>query len=247
MNNVYIYEHTLASKRYQKTLERLETRLTDLGLSGKIYRLAPMTRVEEIVRDEIRKKSKTIVAVGSDLLITRVAGLMAESEVPLAIIPIGENSICATSLGIDSENACRILAARRIVTLDLGKTNTGSIFLSQIAITANSPVILIDKEITARTEGSTNIQVVNVFPDDFGYRGPVASPEDGRLNAYILKTQTGFLKKDISQSSFVCQCLEFVSGPYKAILDGGLETTGVKEITVLPKALSVIVGKERKF
>jgi diacylglycerol kinase family enzyme len=247
MNNVYIYEHTLASKRYQKTLERLETRLTDLGLSGKIYRLAPMTRVEQIVRDEIRKKSKTIVAVGSDLLVSRVASLMAQSDIPLAIIPIGENSICATSLGIDSENACRILAARRIVTLDLGKTNTGSIFLSQISVTASNPVILIDKEITARTEGSTNIQVVNVLPDEFGYRGPVASPEDGRLNAYILKTQSGFLKKDISQSSFVCQCLEFVSGPYKAILDGGLETAGIKEITVLPKALSVIVGKERKF
>ena len=54
MNNVYIYEHTLASKRYQKTLERLETRLTDLGLSGKIYRLAPMTRVEEIEEAKMR-------------------------------------------------------------------------------------------------------------------------------------------------------------------------------------------------
>ena len=172
---------------------------------------------------------------------------MANSEIPLGIIPIGETSLCATALGIDSENACRILAARRIMTIDLGHTNTGAIFLSQISVTATNPVVLIDKQITATTEGKASIQVVNVLPDEYGYRGPVATPEDGRLNAYILKTQSNFLKKDISQSLFVCQKVELVSGPYVGILDGGLETAGVKEITVLPKALSVIVGKERKF
>lgn len=247
MNNVYIYDHILAAKRYQKTLERLETRLTDLGLSGKIYRLAPMTRVQEIVRDELKKASKTIIVVGSDRLITQVAGFMNESQTPLGIIPIGEGGICAKALGINSENACRILAARRIVRMDLGRVNTGAIFLSQLSVTANSPVLVIDGEITARTEGQTNIQIANVLPDDYGYQGPTVSPEDGRLNAYILKIQSGLFKKDVSQSSIACKHLEFSSGPYSVMLDGGFEVSGVKDVSIFPQALSVVVGKERKF
>jgi diacylglycerol kinase family enzyme len=247
MNNVYIYDHTLAAKRYQKTLERLETRLTDLGLSGKIYRLAPMTRVQEIVREELKKASKTIVVVGSDRLITQVAGCMNGTQTPLGIIPIGDGSVCANALGIDSENACRILAARRIVRIDLGRVDTGGIFLSQLTVTANSPVLVIDGEITARTEGQTNIQIANVLPDDYGYKGPIVSPEDGRLNAYILKIQNGLFKKDVSQSSITCKQIELSSGPYSVTLDGGLEVSGVKSVSISPQSLSVIVGKERKF
>lgn len=247
MNNVYIYEHTLTASRYQKTLARLETRLTDLGLGGKIYRLAPMTRVDDIIKDELRKAAKTIVVVGGDGLITRVAGLMAESAIPLAIIPVTDNVVSASALGINSENACRTLAARRIVRIDLGKVSGAPVFISEASITAVDPVIKIDDGVVARSTGITEIQVVNVLPDDYGYRGPVATPEDGRLNTYILKTESGFLKKDISQSSIICKRVEFMSGPYKAVLDGGLEVEGVREITVLPQALSVIVGKERKF
>lgn len=247
MSNIYIYEHTLGTKRYQKTLEKLETRLTDLGISGKIYRLAPMTRVEEIVRDELKKSPKTIVVVGSDTLFTKVAGLLLGKTIPLAMIPLGEDSLCATALGITSENACRTLAARRLVTLDVGTTNTGVFFLSQLVVTTSHPVIKIDTELTARADGLTNIQITNVLPDDYGYQGVKASPEDGQLNMYILKTESGFLKKDVSQSSIACRKVEFISGPYTAVIDGGVRVEGITEVSIMPKALTVIVSKERRF
>lgn len=247
MNNVYIYDHSLASKKYQKSLEKLETRLTDLGLSGKIYRLAPMTRVQEIIRDELKKSAKTIVVVGGDQLITKVAGLMAGNQVPLGVIPIGETTICANALGIDSENACRVLAARRIICMDLGRVNSGEIFLSQLSLSAKNLKIKIDDQITASVEGNTNIQIANVLPDNYGYKGLIVSPEDGRLNAYIFKIESGIFKKDISQSSIACKRLEILSGPYSAILDGSLEVKGIKEVTIFPQAISVIVGKERGF
>lgn len=247
MTNVYIYDHLLTGSRYQKTLERLETRLTDLGLSGKIYRLGPMTRVSEIVRDEIRKAAKTITVVGGDALITKVASLMAQCSIPMAIIPLEKESACALALGITLETACRTLAARRIVRIDLGQTDTGVIFLSEITFSSKNPVLRFDTGITASTEGAAEIQVVNVLPDDFGYKGPQPSPEDGRLNTYILRTESGFLKKDISQSSIPCQGVEFLSGPMKGTIDGQVAVEKVSKVTVLPKALSVIVGKERKF
>lgn len=247
MTNVYIYDHALSGSRYQKTLERLETRLTDLGLSGKIYRLGPMTRVNEIIRDEIRKAAKTITVVGGDALITKVASLMAGCEIPLAIIPLEKESACALALGINLESACRILAARRIVRIDLGRTDSGATFLSEITFSARNPMIRIDGGITASTEGAAEIQVVNVLPDEFGYRGSRPSPEDGRLNAYILKTESGFLKKGISQSSIVCREIEILSGPLAGVIDGQLSVDKVTKISLIPRALSVIVGKERNF
>ncbi len=247
MTNVYIYDHLLSGPRFQKTLERLETRLTDLGLSGKIYRLGPMTRVNEIVRDEIRKQAKTITVVGGDALITKVAGLMAGCDIPLAIIPLEKESSCALSLGISLESACRILAARRIVRIDLGQTNTGAIFLSEISFAMRNPQLRIDGGIVASTEGQAEVQIVNVLPDEYGYRGSRPSPEDGRLNAYILKTESGFLKKGISQSSIVCREIEFLSGPCDGVIDGQSTVEKVSKVGLIPKALSVIVGKERNF
>lgn len=247
MTNVYLYDHALSGPRYQKTLERLETRLTDLGLSGKIYRLGPMTRVETIVRDELRKAAKTITVVGGDILISKVAGLLAGSDTPLGIIPLEKESACALALGINLESACRTLAARRVVRVDLGVANEDTIFLSELSFKVKDPVLKIDGGLVATTQGMAEIQIVNVLPDDFGYRGPQPSPEDGKLNAYILKTQSGFLKKDVSQSSIACQEIEFLSGPYQGMADGGVGVEKVLRVTIVPKALSVIVGKERNF
>lgn len=247
MSNIYIYDYNLGTKRYQKALEKLETRLTDLGLSGKIYRLAPMMRVEDIIKEELKKTPKTIIVVGGDDLFTKVAGLLIGKSMPLAIIPLGEDSVCAAALGVTSDNACPTLAARRILTLDIGTTDTSNFFLSQIVIKTSNPVIKIDQELTARAEGMTSIQIANLLPDDYGYQGVKVSPEDGQLNMYILKTEGGFLKKDVSQSSIACREIEFVSGPYEGIIDGNVKVSNIKEITVVPKALTVIVSKERKF
>lgn len=247
MNNVYLYDPELAAKKYQKLLERLETRLTDLGLAGKIYRLGPMTRVGEIIREEIRKKAKTITVVGGDALMTEAAGFLATTEIPLGLIPLGEESVSAMALGITLENGCKTLAARRIVRIDLGQTDSGGIFLSNLCIAARNPQIKIDNAITASVEGQADIQITNILCDDYGYRGSAPLPDDGKLNAYILKTESGFLKKEVSQSSIVCQHVELLSGPYQAIADGGLKIQNVKKVFVLPHALSIIVGKERKF
>ncbi len=247
MNNVYLYDAALAGKKYQKLLERLETRLTDLGLAGKIYRLGPMTRVAEIMRDEIRKKAKTITVVGGDTLMTQAAGCLATTDIPLGLIPLGEESVSALSLGITLENGCKTLAARRIVRIDLGQTDTGAMFLSSLSLKAVNPQLKIDNGITASVDGAADIQVTNILSDDYGYRGSAPLPDDGRLNVYILKTEAGFLKKDISQSSIACNQVEFLTGPYSAVADGGLSIEQVKKVFVLPQALSVIVGKERKF
>lgn len=246
MTNIYIYDQELSGRRYQKLLERLETRLTDLGIGGKIYRLAPMTRLESAIKDELAKKPKTIVAVGGDALISRLAGLIAGTKIPLGVIPIGASMI-ADGFGITTENACKTLAARRIVSLDIGRVDGQHFFVCRAVINAINPSLILDGELTVEAEGKALIEAVNITGDEYGYLGSQPLADDGRLNAYILKTEKGLLRKDISQSAFICKQLEIVKGATKIELDGATEINSARSIEVVPGLLTVIVGKERKF
>jgi hypothetical protein len=246
MNNIYVYDQELSGRRYQKLLEQLETRLTDLGIGGKIYRLGPMTRLEDMAREELARHPKTLVAVGGDILISRLAGLMTGSKIPLGVIPIGK-SMVADAFGISLESACRTLAARRIIDLDVGRIDNQQSFVCRAVIEANNPILVLDNDLNVSATGKVIIEVVNVMGDEYGYRGAQPKADDGRLNVYILKTETGLLKRDISQSAFVCRKLLIKSGLTKIEVDGGIPLAGAKEIEVVPKIFSAIVGKDRKF
>jgi len=246
MNNIYVYDHELSGRRYQKLLEQLETRLTDLGIGGKIYRLGPMTSIESMAREELARHPKTLVAVGGDILISRLAGLMAGSKTPLGIIPIGKSMI-ADAFGINLESACRALAARRIINLDVGKIDNQQFFVCRTVIEAKDPALVLDNKLNVFASGKVTLEIVNAMGDEYGYRGAQPSADDGQLNVYILKTESGILKKDISQSAFVCKKLLIKSGLIKIEVDGGIPLQSAKEIEVVPKIFSAIVGKDRKF
>lgn len=246
MNNVYFYDQELSGRRHQKFLEQLETRLTDLGISGKICRLGPMTRIEEMVRQELAKKPKTIIVVGSDSLATRVASVMSGSLIPLAVIPVGK-SLIAEAFGVNTENACKTLAARRIVRLDLGRVDNAYSFVCRALIQAIDPVISLDGELSVSAEGRVIIEIVNIVGDQYGYRGARPDPNDGKLNVYILKTENGLMRKEVSQSAFVCRQVHIVRGVTSLRLDDALEINGAKDITISSQGLEAIVGRERLF
>lgn len=246
MNNVYFYDQELSGRRHQKFLEQLETRLTDLGINGKICRFGPMTRVEESVRQELAKKPKTIIVVGSDALASRVASVLSGTNIPMAIIPIGKSMI-AEAFGVNTENACKTLAARRIVNLDLGRIDNKYSFVCRANIKAIDPVLSLDGVITVQASGKTSIEVVNIVGDQYGYRGARPDPNDGKLNVYILKTESGFVRKEVSQSSFICRQVHIVRGVASLLLDDALEVSNAKDISISSKGLQAIVGRERMF
>ena len=123
--NIFIYDSFLNQKKYDRLLARVETRITDLGLNGKISRLSPTRNVSETITNELKRGAKTIIAVGNNKTINQIINSLAGSQAPLGIIPIGEdNNDIAKSLGIESiEAACDILSARLLVKIDLGLAN----------------------------------------------------------------------------------------------------------------------------
>lgn len=260
--HVYIYDSFLNKKRYDNVLARVETRLTDLGLNGKIARLGPMKNIRSIVENELKRGAKTIVAVGNDQTVSQVINAMSgaeqikmpKSSAPLGIIPIGKNNnYIASSLGIEFEElACDILAARRIEKLDLCLANN-NFFISNATITSDGTILEIDKTYSIEITGRGEINIINLPAGDKNLPAKAkSSPHDGIFELFIkTKTKGGFFKINagaVGESIFSLKKLTILNNKnYPAILDGVLEAATPVEISILKQKLNVIVGKERSF
>ena len=56
---LYLYDSFLNNPKFGNKLAKIETRLTDLGIGGKISRLSPLKNLEELVSDEIKNGVKS--------------------------------------------------------------------------------------------------------------------------------------------------------------------------------------------
>ena len=131
----YLYdEYIQENKRYERELLKIENRLTDLGIAGKISRLALFRNAEEMIRDEIERGVETVVVLGNDETVRKVIDVVADCEVVLGIIPIGPGNELARMMGVpEGVAACDILSARRIETIDVGTVN-GRRFVTGLSV-----------------------------------------------------------------------------------------------------------------
>ena len=150
--HVYIYDDYLNKSKYKKTINRLEIRLTDLGLNGKIIRLGGIKNIKGTIQNEIKLGAKTIVAVGNNQTVNKIVGAIIDTDIYgdfqkktlLGIIPIGDDNSVAASFGIkDKEEACNILLARRVEKIDLGLVGD-HYFLNQATIPSLGTILEIE-------------------------------------------------------------------------------------------------------
>lgn len=247
--NVFIYDSFLNQKKYDRLLAQIETRITDLGLNGKISRLSLTRNVAETVDSELKRGAKTIVAVGNDKLVNQVVNSLAGSPVPLGIIPVGEdNNYIAKSLGIASTGAaCDILSARLLIRLDLGMAGQ-NYFLGRAAIDNQGTVIGMNKDYTIETLEKGLIYVFNLPGTDMQLPEKVRlRPDDGVLELVISAQSGRFLKQRPDNSIFKIKKVSITNPRAQLILDGSVPVDTPVEITIAPKFLNVIVGKGRSF
>src|SRR5680860_1204949 len=106
--HVYIYDDYLNKSKYSKAVNRMEIRLTDLGLNGKIIRLAGIKNIRGAIQNEIKLGAKTIIAVGNNQTVNKIIGAIIDTEIYgdfqkktlLGVVPIGDDNSIAVSLGI---------------------------------------------------------------------------------------------------------------------------------------------------
>ena len=248
---VYIYDTFLADQKYQKTLVQVETKITDLGINGKIHRLSPLKNLRDILSRETKKGSNTIVMVGNDASIGQIISLVAGQDTTLGIIPVGKENNIANTLGINSiAEACEILSARRVEKLDLGKINS-HYFLYSAEILSNNVAIEIDGKY--KIDPTLMRNKIHVFNLKYSPNSKsIFDPQDGVMET-IIEPEGGFLNRVTSantdqQSFFPGKKIEIRGKKGVQILtDNRNILNAPATIEVAPKKLNVIVGKKRLF
>jgi diacylglycerol kinase family enzyme len=255
---LYLYDSFLIDQKYRKLIDRIETRLTDLGINGKMVRLTILKNAGEVIKDYLRQGVQTVVAVGGDHLLSESAIAAAGTEAALGFIPVGESSL-AEILGVPQDvYACDTISGRRLKTIDLGKIND-QYFLSSVQI--DSP------DVTLKCNGSyqiapISVQAIKIINLDWlnfvlpkaaiEIQKEVSSPQDGLLEILLIKKSQvtlPFLKKTAKKDSlfYVKKLYVEAKGEKGAplIVDGERIFKTPALIEVKPKCLKIIVGRDR--
>jgi hypothetical protein len=234
----YIYDTFTSDRKYSRLLYKIEKRLTDLNLNGKIIRLGISKNIKVAVDDEIRQGAKTIVAVGDDKTVAQVINAITgnrnveKNQITLGIIPIAEktNKIAA-AFGIKSiSSACEILLARHLKTFQLAQINQGY-FLFKTVLSAPNTILVIDKTYVIQNVKPVAIEVTNspVWPED-------------DLPAKRLKLRV--CSKE-GESVFSIKEMLIVNKGETATTDDCLDIKTPARIKLSAEKIKIIVGKDR--
>ncbi|NTW06081.1 MAG: hypothetical protein HGA27_08200 [Peptococcaceae bacterium] len=248
--HVYIYDGYLGNHKYAKILAKIETRLTDLGLNGKICRLGVIKNYQDLIQGEIRRGAKTLIAVGNDETLNKVINSLSGSDIPVGLIPLDkEKNTIASHLGIDEGiAACDVLSARRLAKIDLAVANS-TYFLTEASISGEGTIVDLDKNYTIESPNSAVIKIINLALSEETNNFAMTSPNDGQLELYIENGITNGLlkKKAVSKSLFTADKFYIKNEKESLLLDNCALISPPVEIRVLKDALTLIVGKKRGF
>ena len=250
---LYVYDEFIQDKRFEKDLLQIENRLTDLGIAGKIARLALFRDPQEMIRDEIRRGASSDVAVGDERTVRKILDVVAEGGATLGMIPLGEPGTLAKLFGIPAGvAACDVLSARIVETVDLGSAN-GARFLMNFSIPEFGGTLSCGKNCTLRPVNRGLLDIVNLGSGVQGVPNRASSdPTDGLLDVLLrvtVKGNWGFLKRTKLGVTHVPTGKITVSSeePMKAFLDGQAFESDRFEVTVERGAIRVVMGRERLF
>lgn len=243
----YLYDSKLSDKKYNNIIARIETRLTDLGINGKINRLSFLKNINQVLAEEIKRGIKTIIIVGDDRTIGQVINLIADFNITIGIIPIGLDNNIAKLLGLPlAEAACDIISSRIIKKIDLGKINN-CYFLTSLEIGGKKITLECDKSYIINLQDGNNIITINNLNSCYNI---ISDPTDGQLDIFIENIQKKIFRKNQSTLSNFKNKVIRVTGDKTVPIFLSDEKKIIKtpaDIIVVPKKLKVIVGKKRYF
>ncbi|XOU94392.1 MAG: diacylglycerol/lipid kinase family protein [Candidatus Kerfeldbacteria bacterium] len=256
----YIFDQYLSEKKYQTILDKIESRLTDLGINGRIEKLTILKSFSESVSEIVKRGADTIIAVGNDRTISKVISLLPKLNITLGIIPIGPNNEIAKKLGIpEGEAACDILSARLVEKIDLGKANN-YYFISNLKLPINKEVFLDYGSYNIRPiTDDSQISICNfdleINNSSSKEKRHHCNPKDGLLEAVFTQAEKpksffNVFNNDFSESSifpFKKVKIKCNKECLPAIIDGHTTIKTPIAVEVLPKKLKIIVGKNRMF
>jgi diacylglycerol kinase family enzyme len=254
----YVYDTFLNDKKYEKVIDRIKTRLLDLEIQGKHEKLTLLKSLDELINDEAKRGINTVVVLGNDKTFLKVVDVIAKNDLTLGLIPVGPGNSLAESLGLPMEDeACEIIAARKVVNFDLGKV-ANQYFFSNLSIDKNLDRLNIEKDNykVVPQKHCAVIEVSNFYypetKENFSKKMKKYSAQDGKLELVIKMNNAskGWLRKKsaghtidtiIQSDEFKIKSFEYL--PVK--LDGYRIIKTPIEVGVEKDKFKVIVGKTR--
>lgn len=260
----------ISQKEFERVQNVLYSSLSEYKISGEVVRVTGLRTIQQLVENAFSHEAKTIVAVGSDQTLHEVINAIGKRETVLGFIPIVDSEL-GNILGVrDIEQAVKVIAFRRIETVDLGVVNN-SYFLSKLRfgeVTGNR--WLPDFEKNMEMKFSINgeyIATVNavagliVNSRDANEKENLVHPTDGKLDILLLPKLTRWQalqhRHQILSGNFekIPQCSVMHAKRIEILSPAGLnlkvgnwliaKTPAVIEI--IPQALKIIVGRDRIF
>lgn len=270
-------EH-LNQRQFERVQNQLYSCLSEYRISGETTRVTSLRTVNQLVENAFSHGVKTLVAVGGDETLFDLINAIKGREVVIGFIPIYDSEI-AQVLGVrDIDHACKTIASRRIMNLDVGNINQ-SLFLTKLSFGVNLtqtnpfsfkliqqlfnlPVFEVkfttqDYKATLKVVGG---QVINSRGNNCS-QANLGNPTDGILDVLLLPK--------LERMQLIRHRRDIVKGCFESISESSLLHLNKIEITspdglplrvgnriiaktpatieILPKAIKIIAGKDRKF
>jgi len=246
---LYIYDNFLTEKKYQSQLYKIENRLVDLGIKGRVVRLNILKNMAEVVEDGIKQGVKTVVVVGNDVSFSKIINIVANKNIVLGVIPVDNKSKIAKILGIPPLGAaCEILAQRIIKSVDLGMV--GNYFFIDSAVIKNEDTTVHFPNYKIRPTETRNIVSFNnlgVFKTSDGTRFNF-DPTDNQLELVMNSCGDNLRKgSDLTVLPFKEVKVECSEPGAFIIADQVTKLKPPAIVKIASKKLQTIVGTKRLF
>jgi len=114
---------------------QIEAQLQEAGHTAQVQLAGSGAELESMARKAVRDRPDAVLAGGGDGTINTVAGAVADSGVPLGVLPLGTLNHFAKDLGIPLvlADAVSVVLAGHTTAVDVGEVN-GHVFLNNSSI-----------------------------------------------------------------------------------------------------------------
>lgn len=245
----YLVDDFVSQHRTEAVLHRIEARLTEIGIQGRMEKLTILKNAGEMVHEAVRRGADTIIAIGDDRTVSKMVSAVAEHRVPFGIIPVGPNQSIAQALGIpEGAEACESISRRIIEEVDLGKVGE-RYFLTALTMPSGIYDLECDGQYKVHVDHAESLAVQNL---GFGQ----SNPKDGILEAVVggsgqapNKGFSSFFRRGLDRPSVfpVKRVVITAPQPLSLLLDGQTLVKTPATVEATSKKLKIIVGKNRAF
>lgn len=251
MTHFYLFDAFLGERKYRSLVSRIEARLTELSVGGRMERLSVLKSAPELVRDAVKRGSTTIVVVGNDATVSKVLPAVVMAGATLGFIPVG-GSRMGSLFGIpEGVAACDLIAKRVLARVDLGRANQ-TYFLFSLEAPASGLVLELSGVAVTAEASDARIAICNIGPfGDPAFDGRFAAT-DGRLEAMVTRPSRSFsslFRAKLDADTVLPVTTVKVKCPTDCkplLADGQTVVKTPVTVEVVPRKLAVIVGRNRR-